>query len=57
MANYPLVILLKFKLFTCDFKFNALSHKVNLVKILLLNLKIWLKKYFCSLLYLYSLKT
>ena len=57
MANYPLVILLKFKLLTCDFKFSTLPHEVNSVRISLLNLKIWLKKYFCSLLYLYSLKT
>ena len=57
MTNYPLVILLKFKLLTCDIKFNTLPHEVNLVRISLLNLKIWLKKYFCSHLYLYSLKT
>ena len=57
MTNYPLVILLKFKLLTCDIKFNTLPHEVNLVRISLLNLKLWLKKYFCSLLYLYSLKT
>ena len=29
MANYPLMILLKFKLLTCDFKFGTLPRKLT----------------------------